>query len=191
MNIDQAKAALRAQARKRREAVSSTDGPNAAQALARQLLLHIDLKPSDILAGYWPTGSEIDCRPFLEQACARNIPCALPVVTAAQAPLRFHAWQPHHKLNVGPYGIMAPAELSQTVTPTIILAPLLAFDMNGCRLGYGGGYYDRTIEALREKAAVRAIGIAFDAQRVDNLPCGAHDQRLDAVATETGFYEFY
>lgn len=190
VNIDQAKVALRTQARKRRDELSSANRREAIIALARRLTRRLPLRPSDIVAGYWPTGSEMDCRPFLEAACARHIICALPVVTAKGAPLDFHPWQPSDILTAGNFGIMIPAAPSAPVIPTIVLVPLLAFDMSGHRLGYGGGYYDRTIKLLRKGASVWAIGVAFDVQRVDNLPNGAHDERLNAVATESDFYEF-
>lgn len=193
MTIDQAKMSLRAEARKRRADMAPGVAATAGEQVAARFARHVDFGPGDILAGYWPASSETDCRPLMVSACERGSHCALPVVTDPASPLSFFAWRPGAFLSPGVFGIMVPQDQSLPLVPTIILVPLLAFDLEGHRLGYGGGYYDRTIEFLRHRhgrALLRAIGIAFEAQRVDNLPHAIHDQRLDGVITEANFYDF-
>jgi 5-formyltetrahydrofolate cyclo-ligase len=117
-------------------------------------------------------------------------PLALPAMVGRQAPLRFQRWRPGDAMTVHPYGVSQPLSDAEVVTPSVLLVPLLAFDAQGWRLGYGGGYYDRTLAALRSAGVVTAIGIAYDGQRIAAVPHDAHDQRLDAVLTETGLRRF-
>jgi 5-formyltetrahydrofolate cyclo-ligase len=111
-------------------------------------------------------------------------PIAVPVIDGAARPLGFHLWTPETALVPGPFGTLRPATAAP-VTPRLLIVPLLAFDAGGTRLGYGGGYYDRTLARLRAAdAATRAVGFAFAAQEVPKLPATATDARLDALVTE-------
>jgi 5-formyltetrahydrofolate cyclo-ligase len=111
---------------------------------------------------------------------------ALPVVVDRDRHLDFRAWVPGDRLEPGDHGTWHPAATAPLVVPQVVLVPLLAFDRRGFRLGYGGGYYDRTLESLRRSAYLTTIGVGFSAQEVAAVPHDALDQRLDWLATETG-----
>jgi 5-formyltetrahydrofolate cyclo-ligase len=109
----------------------------------------------------------------------------VPVIVAAATPLKFREWGLGVAMVAGDFGALIPAE-GAWVTPQVVIVPLLAFDARGFRLGYGGGFYDRTLQGLRAKGPVLAIGFAFEAQEVDAVPIDAFDQKLDLVVTEKG-----
>jgi len=116
---------------------------------------------------------------------ARGHPLALPRVQGRGRPLAFHAWRPGDPLLAGPFGVMEPDPDAPALRPRVLLVPLLAFDRQGGRLGYGAGYYDLVLHALRALCPPPlAIGVAFAAQEVDRVPTGPRDQPLDAVVTE-------
>ncbi len=134
------------------------------------------------LAGYMPMRTEIDPLP----AMARHQGAVgVPVIMAAATPLRFREWGPGVAMVAGEFGAAIPAE-DAWVEPQVLIVPLLAFDARGYRLGYGGGFYDRTLQSLRAKGPVLALGFAFAAQELNAVPIDGFDQRLDAVVTEMG-----
>ncbi len=195
-SIAEAKRAARAFARQRRRAACEAAGPLAGEAAARNFLAAIEPPPGCVVSGYWPLDDELDPRPLLEALHARGHVCGLPVVVGKGRPLVFRAWAPGQRLVPAVLGISVPAEEAPEVTPEVVLAPLLAFDGRGFRLGQGGGYYDRTLAALRTLAArtgaapVLAVGMGFAAQRLARVPSGEADQRLDWVVTERAAQEF-
>ncbi len=146
----------------------------------------IGLAPGAVVAGYWPRGDELDVRDLLQALHGAGYGCALPVVTDPGRALAFRRWRPGGALKAGRFGIMEPAADAATVVPDMVIAPLLAFDRSGYRLGYGAGYYDRTLRELRRAGRVVAAGIGFEGQRVDSVPHDESDERLDWVVTETG-----
>jgi len=177
------KADIRVAARRRR-ADLRVDGFAAALA-AHAGLLKI---PADtIVAGYHAHRDEADPALLLEALARTGAHIAFPRVTAKDAPLEFHRVPDGEILHPGAFGIHEPLEHWPQVTPDILLLPLLAYDDHGYRLGYGGGYYDRSLAAL---PGVRAIGIAYAGQRMDFLPHDAHDYPLYAILTENGLTEF-
>lgn len=140
---------------------------------------------------FWSMGAEIDTGPLLKTLHAMGHRTALPVVAKKAAPLIFRAWAPGDALGDGGFGTSIPATNAEEVTPDVLFVPLLAFDDDGYRLGYGGGFYDRTLEKLRAGSDdVIAIGVAFSGQRVDTVPRGPYDQPLDWIATELGISRF-
>ena len=143
-----------------------------------------------IVSVLWSMGTEIDTGPLLDGLGAAGHRTALPVVVAKAQPLTFRDWRTGEALADGGFGTSIPVPETETVTPDILFVPLLAFDKAVYRLGYGGGFYDRTLEKLRREAAggvpPLAVGIAFSAQQVDTVPRGPYDQPLNWVATETG-----
>jgi 5-formyltetrahydrofolate cyclo-ligase len=139
------------------------------------------------LAGYMPIRTEIDPLPAMEEAAAHG-PVAVPVIEAAGQPLRFARWTAEAPMVEGAFGARVPADL-QWVVPQIVIVPLVAFSRVGGRLGYGGGFYDRTLEGLRACGPVLAIGFAFAAQQDDDLPLEPTDQPLDLIVTEQGVIE--
>ena len=139
------------------------------------------------LAGYLPIRTEIDPLPAMEEASAHG-PVGVPVITGKGQPLEFHLWSPGCEMIPGPFGTLAPAS-AQPMTPQILIVPLVAFDRSGNRLGYGGGFYDRTLEKLRAQGPVLAIGHAYAAQAASNLPLEPTDQPLDLIVTDSGIVE--
>lgn len=178
------KDALRRLARATREAAARGDPTGAALALARHFLAGLSLAPDAIVAGYWPTQGEIDPRPLMRALAGRGHGLALPVIAAKAAPLIFRRWDGATLPPAGRFGIPAPDAAAPEIRPDVILVPLLAFDARGHRLGYGGGYYDRTLAGWRAGGGGLAIGLAFAAQQVDELPTEPTDQPLDGIATE-------
>ena len=139
---------------------------------------------------YGAQGSEMDAAPLARALMVHGLELALPVVIQRDAPLVFRRWRPGDPLELDQAGCPAPLDLAGEVTPDLIMVPLLAFDASGGRLGQGGGYYDRTLEALRAEGRIpriAAVGLAYAAQELDNLPMDAHDQPLDGVLTEAGY----
>ncbi len=159
-------------------------GDNAEQALRRRVLDAAPLPPGAVVAGYWPMRGEIDVLPVLSVLAERGQVTALPVVIERKAPLVFRRWAPGDALEDGIYGTRHPLAEAEEVRPVCLLVPLLAFDRQGVRLGYGGGFYDRTLAALRAAGPVVAVGVAYAGQEVDALPAEPHDERLDWVITE-------
>lgn len=137
-----------------------------------------------VFAGYHPIGDELDVRPAMLALDRLGIIQSLPEVTKKDRPLRFRAWSPGEDLEQGSLGTLHPLNTAPLMRPDIVLVPLLAFDAGGHRLGWGGGYYDRTLEILRKTGKVTAIGVAYSAQEVDALPTDDYDQPVDWVITE-------
>ncbi len=160
-------------------------GAEAAAALAA-MAGQLGVDRGDVVAAYWPMGDELDPRPLLDRLAGLGCTLALPVVTARGQPLDFRHWAPGDGLEPGLHGTVHPLASAPPLVPSVVLVPLLAFDRRCFRLGYGGGYYDRSLESLRRRAQVKAIGLGFAAQEVDAVPTDIHDQRLDAIATEQG-----
>lgn len=134
------------------------------------------------LGGYMPMRTEIDPLPAMH---AHSGALGVPVIIAAATPLRFAAYHADAGMVPGAFGALIPAAL-EWMTPTVVIVPLLAFDARGYRLGYGGGFYDRTLQQLRAAGAVTAIGFAFAAQAVAQVPIDANDQPLDMIVTDAG-----
>lgn len=171
-------------------------GPEAARALIKHVVPRraaLGIGAGTVVAGYWPIATEIDVRPLLARLIERGALAALPVITRPGGVLGFRAWEPADDLDEGPHGTWQPRASRPAVHPAVILVPTLAFDPAGHRLGQGGGYYDRTLAALRRDrpvtAPVTAIGVAYALQRRDRLLHDDHDQDLDWILTEAGLLE--
>jgi 5-formyltetrahydrofolate cyclo-ligase len=157
--------------------------PALGTALARIVLDQAPPPADALVAGFWPLEGEIDIRPLLDALAARGHRLALPVTPKRGEPLTFRAWSPGAPLMRERFGTMCPTEAAPSVTPDFLLVPLLAFDRTGARLGYGQGFYDRTLPGL---PGAGLLGCAFAAQEMAHVPCGPEDVRLPAVATERG-----
>ncbi len=156
---------------------------DAAKHAATNFLRAIEIGPSAVVALYHPIKDELDTAALAAALAERGAILALPIVERRRAPLLFRKYAPGDPLTRGPFGVMAPPA-GPAVSPSIVVAPLLAFDRAGHRLGYGGGYYDRTLAKLRKEGAVLALGYGYGAQEVPRLPAGPRDQRLDWIVTE-------
>lgn len=145
--------------------------------------ISLKIAASDSVAGYWPMASELDCRPILKKLLNLGHCCALPVINELHSPLIFRCWQEGDSLEEGPHCTFQPDAGAKRVDPDVVLVPMVAFDAQGGRLGYGGGYYDRTLQRLRTEKTVISIGLAFDMQAVPEVPLEPTDQRLDWIVT--------
>lgn len=141
------------------------------------------------VSGYLAIGDELDVEPTLQGLRAAGMKTALPVVVAAGQALVFRQWEPGDALEAGPLRTRHPTMDCPQLEPDLLLVPMLAFDDQGYRMGWGGGFYDRTLADLRARKTVTAVGIAYAGQRVDKVPRDHHDARLDWIATEAGMYE--
>ncbi len=190
---DAAKAALRrtalaARARAHAAAMAEPPATGAPARIAAALAGAIAaLAPADaVLAGYMPMRSECDPLPVM---AAHRGPVCVPVILGKGRALAFRRWSPAAEMVAGEFGALIPAQ-GEWLVPGVLIVPLVAFDARGFRLGYGGGFYDRTLAALRGAAGggaeVRAIGLAYAGQEVPVVPTDRFDARLDAVVTEEG-----
>jgi 5-formyltetrahydrofolate cyclo-ligase len=149
-----------------------------------RLIEHFPLELARLspVAGYWPVGSEIDDRPLLAALAKAGGAVVLPRMETRQGPARFLVWRGDEALTADAFGVPSPPKDSEERSPQLILAPLLAFDRAGRRLGQGGGHYDRIISYYRAHGAV-AAGLAYAEQEMGEVPAGPHDARLDWVIT--------
>lgn len=175
--------ALRRDMAARRQALAPAEYAELSARLVAALLATLPLEAGAVVGFCWPVKNEPDVRPALAVWRQRGIAAALPVVVAADAPLAFRAWLPETPLAPDRYGIPTPTG-GAWITPSVLLLPLNAFDGAGYRLGYGGGYFDRTLAALTPRPL--AVGVGFELNRVDSIRPQAHDQRLDWIVTEAG-----
>jgi 5-formyltetrahydrofolate cyclo-ligase len=186
-DIDEAKRAMRREATTRRREMAA---PGNVGPFLIDRLLGAGVVPDGVaVSGFWPIGSEIDVRPLLLALAARGHVIGLPVVAGRDQPLVFRSWREGDAMGEGPHGIREPLESAAEVTPGVLLVPLLAFDRAGYRLGYGGGYYDRSLGELRGGGRAIAIGVAWAAQEVPAVPHDRHDQPLDWMLTEREIFQ--
>ena len=185
-----AKAVLRAMMIEARSTVTQEEREHAAATVADIWRYGPLGDPGTIVAGFWPIRDEFDVRPLMMHLVSCGHQLALPVVPGRRMPLIFRAWRPADTLVQGPFGTLQPEPTRPEVEPELLLVPLLAVDRDGYRLGYGGGYYDRTLALLRSRSDIQAIGVAFEMQRLEELPRTATDERLDWLLTEAGAAAF-
>jgi 5-formyltetrahydrofolate cyclo-ligase len=181
------KQTLRLRAKAERAKLAPAQKAQAASTVAELGLTFLpDRSAAAIVSGFAALPDEFRLWPLLRRLAADRVPLALPVLQGKGKPLLFRAWQPGDQTAPGVWGIAEPMPDKPSVEPDIVLVPLLAFDRAGWRLGYGGGFYDRTLRRLRAGKPVLAVGIAFDEQRVDAVPHLDYDERLDWVLTPSG-----
>lgn len=166
-----------------RDALSAEARADAAKAIAA-IKPPAELPPGTIVAGYSPIGTELDPAPLMRALESKGAVLALPVIIARDHALIFRAWRSQEDLVRGPYGIFQPSSDAPEVDPDIVLVPLAAFDRAGHRIGYGRGYYDRTLQNLRVMKKITVIGLAFAVQEIETVPRLPHDEQLDCVLTE-------
>jgi 5-formyltetrahydrofolate cyclo-ligase len=178
-------------AMKAARAIAAAVATDAAARVRASALALARARGAKVISGYWAIGDELDVRPALEALRRAGRTVALPVMAARGRPLAFRRWSEGAALEERMWGIREPAADAPEVVPDLLLVPLLAFDREGGRLGYGGGFYDRTLAALRaDRPSTYACGVCFAAQEVARVPRGSYDERLDAVMTEEGLLTF-
>jgi 5-formyltetrahydrofolate cyclo-ligase len=178
---------LRAQMKAARAKLSAAQMAQAADALAGQGLAFLpSLAPSTVVSGFASMPEELRAWPLLRRLHRDGHPLCLPVIQGKGKPLIFRAWAPGDAMNQAVWGISEPKADKAELEPDVLLVPLLAFDAAGRRLGYGGGYYDRTLRGLRARKTIVAVGLAYDEQRIDAVPHLDYDERLDWILTPSG-----
>ncbi|WP_298324839.1 5-formyltetrahydrofolate cyclo-ligase [Asticcacaulis sp.] len=190
--MSDAKPALRKEMKARRTALAAAS-PDAGEWLAEAFVARGVWPKASVVAGFHPIKDEIDPRPLMRHFQACGYALALPSIEA-EGRMIFRTCTLDASLEAGPFGTQQPRPDAPEVFPDLILAPLLAFDREGGRLGYGGGFYDRALDYLRSvnqsnENPLQVWGVAFSAQAVACVPTESHDQRLDAVLTEQGVVE--
>jgi 5-formyltetrahydrofolate cyclo-ligase len=183
VTLTERKAAARADAFARRKIVHEM-GQGTAAYLSSVLAGYRGVPT----AGYMAMRTEIDPTAAMEEAAAHGV-VGVPVIIANGQPLKFRIWEPDCVMVKGDFGALIP-ETGDWMEPEILIVPLVAFDRKGGRLGYGGGFYDRTLEMLRAKRPTMAIGFAYTGQEAGDLPLEPTDQPLDMIVTETGVLSF-
>ncbi len=176
----------RLKAARAKEALQS---PKAGHSLASRFPDELLPQAGQVVSGFAPFPDEIDPSGILSKARARGATLALPVVVGKGQRLQFRAWDFGQALEPGVWGIPCPPETCAVVEPDLLIVPLLGFDQWGARLGFGGGFYDRTLQDLRSKKPVTAVGVAFEIQRVFEIPTEPTDQPLDWIVTEAAAYK--
>jgi 5-formyltetrahydrofolate cyclo-ligase len=177
------KADLRTAALARRDALPATERQQGAETVASRAF-PLAVGPGMTVSGFMPMRTEINPLPLMRKIAAAGAQLALPVIQGRGKPLLMRAWSFGEPLEARQWGIKEPADTAPVVDPDILIVPLACFDRSGHRIGYGAGYFDKTIRALRAKKAVTAVGIAFAAQEIASVPATAFDERLDLVLTE-------
>ncbi len=185
-----AKKDLRARALALRAAAYDRHGPDASRKLACHGLDFLKTQPPKIVSGFAAIRDEINPAPLMSWLYEEGYRLALPVMQGKGKPLLMRSWTPGDAMNSAAWGIAEPMDDKPEVEPDVLLVPLLAFDPRGYRLGYGGGFYDRTLAKLRAKKPVVAVGLAYDELKVDAVPTESYDQPLDWVLTPSGPYRF-
>jgi 5-formyltetrahydrofolate cyclo-ligase len=180
------KRAERTRALALRAAAYAQHGHAAGRRLAGHGLSFLKIAPSAIVSGFSAIKDEIDAGPLLVHLAGEGFRLALPVMQGKGKPLLFRSWAPGDEMGTATWGIAEPLPSRAVLEPDVVLVPLLAFDAHGYRLGYGGGFYDRTLAELRAKKPIVAVGIAYDELKVDAVPHLDYDQPIDWVLTPSG-----
>ena len=189
MSLDDDKAALRATCLDRRKVLHAAL-PQAGEMACDHFLNGIGFPDESAVSAYLPVRDEFDVLPFVEVADLFGHEIGMPVVDAKAKPLKFLQWSPDAELVTGAMGIPTPALDSPLVIPDLLFVPLIAFDDDGYRLGYGGGFYDRTLADLRRRnPGTMAVGVCFSGLKVDHVPHDDYDERLDWIVTEAGTWK--
>lgn len=186
MLMGEEKRAERTRALARRAAAYARHGASAGERLAQHGLSFLTPAPGAIVSGFSAIRDEIDPAALLSRLAGEGHLLCLPVMQGRGLPLLFRQWTPGDVMGKATWGIAEPLPEKPLLEPDVVLVPLLAFDTPGYRLGYGGGFYDRTLARLRQIKPVVAVGVAYDELKVDAVPHQGYDQPLDWVLTPSG-----
>jgi 5-formyltetrahydrofolate cyclo-ligase len=185
-DIVTSKRSLRERQKARRAAALAKLGAAVTDGLVRHGVALLGDRTPGVVSAYYPMEGEIWSLPLMAALKTRGHLLALPVMQGKADPLLFRAWAPGDELIAGVWGIREPAPSKPAVLPDVLLVPLLAFDRRGWRLGYGGGYFDRTLRELRQQKSITAVGLGLDELEVDAVPHLDYDERLDWILTPSG-----
>ena len=184
VNLIAEKKQLRNTAEKRRQFLFQSKGIYASKRLAKNFCSTWSPAYGSIISAFWPFRTELDVRPLIHHLFGLGYTIALPEITSKYEPLIFREWNPGQNLIEDKFGVMCLPKTAKIKKPDWLLVPLLAFDKDGFRLGYGGGFYDITLKGLREEKNIFAVGVGFEGQMIERVPYARHDIRLNAVLTE-------
>jgi 5-formyltetrahydrofolate cyclo-ligase len=187
--VSEFKATIRRDATTRRNAMPADERAQAAETIAARPF-PVLVAPGMLVSGFMPLKTEINPLPLMRKLAGAGARLALPVIDGRGKPLIMRAFAFGDALNSGQWGIKEPKPEAAEVAPDILLVPMLAFDRDGNRIGYGAGYYDMTIARFRAVKPVVAVGIAYAAQEIEQVPVTQRDARLDLVLTERGVIDF-
>ena len=188
--LKERKAHLRGTIKVLRDAMPHADRTALSEQAAHLLLDHLSITQNSIIGLFWPIRSEIDSLALVDLLREKKARLALPAVVGATE-MEFREWLPGEPMEDGGYGTFAPCKNAPIVKPDIVIVPLLAFDGQGNRLGYGAGFYDRYLAGLIATGhQARLIGLAFSLQKLDKVPVGLYDLPLDMIVTEAGILDF-
>lgn len=187
LSLQERKKILRAEMREKRR-LNDPETETYFEQLADVFVKNITLTSNSVVASYSPIHHEIDPIALNDALRSRGHKIALPVIIGKGKPLIFRLYSPDDSLLANPMGVFEPTSMAERTTPDVLLIPLLAFDRRRNRLGYGGGYYDRTIKRLRAHKPLLTVGIAYACQEVSEIPVGSNDVPLDRVVTESGVF---
>jgi len=172
-----------------RRKLAHADNDGQAMLAANHLLDWLEGQQIGVVSGYIPIQSEMDVLPALRSMSLTGLKICVPVILAPKLPLKFRRWTPDCHMEAGAFGALIPSSGSW-LDPDLIICPLVAFDGAGQRMGYGGGFYDRSLAEMRASRSVTALGFAYAKQETSRLPVEATDERLDGVVTENGVVMF-
>lgn len=183
--LSAAKAGIRKAVLTRRATIDAAATAPRTAAVAERMMTLLARFPVGAISAFRSFGDEIGTAPLLAALDGAGYRIGLPIVIGKGKPLVFRQWRPGDVMGSGPYGIEQPLATSPEIEPDILIVPMAAFDKDGYRVGYGGGFYDRSLAALRAKKSVVTIGLAYDEQEVEAVPRDAYDARLDYLVTPT------
>lgn len=192
-SLEQEKQQLRDRCLLQRSSLSDEDVLSLGQQVAKRFIGRINIASNAVVAGYMPIGKELDVRPLMNTIFEKKHRIGLPVIQGKEQALVFHEWLPDSDLALSSYfHVYEPCtRMTERLDPNVVLVPLVAFDRTGARLGFGGGYYDRTLAHLRRLYDdFLAVGVAYAMQEVDSLPVGSYDEPLDYLVTEHEVLDF-
>jgi len=185
------KTSARTIAKLRRRSIPAQDREGAGIKVAASFLQNITLQQHSVISAYWPLPTELDCRPLVNALFNEGYRLALPAVIVKKQSMCFRCWKPGDSLAKSDLGVLEPLPIAKEITPNVVIAPFLAINSQGFRLGYGGGYYDRALRALRKTAPdLLAVGLGYSVQEVATLPYDENDEPMDWLVTEQGSRRF-
>ncbi|MDC9701110.1 MAG: 5-formyltetrahydrofolate cyclo-ligase [Alphaproteobacteria bacterium] len=185
------KGELRLLLKERRYTIPDVERQRISTCFARDASSLLSKMPFQTVSVFYSCAGEPDMMPLMTSLHMHGCQVCLPVIQRKAAPLIFRSWKPDMILSfLDNGGIPVPPPAADVIIPTLLFVPLLGFDTYGYRIGYGGGYYDRTIALLRRQKSVHIVGVGFSVQEVVYIPKERHDEKLDAIMTEDGYRLF-